>query len=169
MGGLAELGVYLPTLLAQIINFLILFGLLYMVAYRPVMRMLDQRAKKVKESLEQAEEVRKQAASAEEEIRKQLAQAAKEAQERLARVEKTGEDLKQKAREDARKQADALLARARSEIHQERDQAIDELRREFADLAILAAGKVIDRSLDKAAHRELVQKVLEESSSLKKD
>jgi F-type H+-transporting ATPase subunit b len=166
---MSDLGFNPPVLLTQLISFIILFGLLYVAAYKPLMRMLDERATRVKESLEQAETVKQQAASAGDEIKRQLAQAAREAQERLARVEKTGEDLKQKARENARKEAEALLARARSEIHQERDQAIDELRREFADLTILAAGKVIDRSLDKAAHRELVQKVLEESSSLKKD
>ena len=43
------------------------------------------------------------------------------------------------------------------------------MRREFADLTILAAGKVIDKSLDKEEHRQLIDKVLEESSTLKKD
>ena len=42
------------------------------------------------------------------------------------------------------------------------------MRREFADLTILAAGKVIDRSLDKKAHRELIDDILEKSDSLKK-
>jgi len=55
------------------------------------------------------------------------------------------------------------------EIQRERDDAIDELRKEFADLTILAAGKVIDRSLDKEAHRQLIDKVLEGSTTLRKD
>ncbi len=164
-----KLGLNIPEMLTQLITFLIVFGLLYKVAFKPLTRMLDARSEKIKESLEQAETVKKQAASAEDEIKKQMAQAAREAQERLARIEKTGEDLKSKAREDAHKEADALILRARGEIQHERDQAVNELRKEFADLTILAAEKVIDKSLDKQAHRDLVQKVLEESSGLKKE
>ena len=169
MGGLADLGINLPTLLAQIVNFVILFGLLYLVAYKPIMRMLDERSRRIKESVEQAEAVKEQAASAEDEIKKQLEAASREGQERIARAARSGEEVKQKAQEEARQEAEALIARARTDIHRERDEAIGELRKEFADLTILAAEKVIDRSLDKKAHRELIDKVLEESSTLKKE
>ncbi|MFC2001509.1 F0F1 ATP synthase subunit B [Chloroflexota bacterium] len=168
MGGLASLGVNLPTLIAQIVNFAILFGLLYLVAYKPILRMLDERSKRIKESMEQAESVKEQAAHAEEEIKKQLEVAGREGQARIAKAAQIGEETKQKAQQEARQEAEALVTRARSEIQRERDEAIGELRREFADLTILAAEKVIDRSLDKEAHRQLIDKVLEESSSLKK-
>ncbi len=82
---------------------------------------------------------------------------------------KAGEEVKQKAQADAKKEAEALIGRARAEIQQERDEAIGEVRREFADLTIKAAGKVIDRSLDKKQHRELIDKVLEESKTGKKN
>ena len=62
-----------------------------------------------------------------------------------------------------------MLNRARSEIQHERDEAVSDVRREFADLTVLAAGKVIEKSLDKKDHRELIEKVLEESSTLKKE
>ncbi len=169
MEGIADLGINLPILLAQIINFIILFGLLYLVAYKPIMRMLDERSRKIKEGVEQAEAMKEQAASAEEEIKKQLEVASKEGQERIARAVRAGEDVKQKARGEAKQEAEALIARARTEIQRERDEAIGELREEFADLTVLAAEKVIDRSLDKEAHRQLIDKVLEESSALKKE
>ena len=162
------LGISLPTLLAQIINFAILFGLLYLVAYKPIMRTLDERSKKVKESMEQTEIIKEQAANAEEEVKKQLEVAGKEGQEVIVRAVRTGEEVRQEAQQQARQEAEALITRARLEIHRERDDAIDELRKEFADLTILAAGKVIDRSLDKEAHRQLIDKVLEESTTLKK-
>ncbi len=62
MGGFAQLGINLPTLLAQIVNFAILFGLLYLVAYKPIMRMLDARSQRVKASMEQAEAAKEKAA-----------------------------------------------------------------------------------------------------------
>ncbi len=162
------LGISLPTLLAQVINFAILFGLLYLVAYKPIMRMFDERSRKIKESMEQTEFVKEQAAHAEEEVKKQLAAAGREGQEVVTRAVRTGEEARQKAQQQAKQEAEALITRARTEIQRERDEAIDELRQEFADLTILAAEKVIDRSLDKKAHRQLIDKVLEESKTLKK-
>ena len=100
---------------------------------------------------------------------KHLEEASKEGQERIARAVRAGEEVKQKAQAEARQEAEALIDRARTEIQRERDEAIDELRKEVADLTILAASKVIDRSLDKEAHRQIIDKVLEESSTLKKD
>ena len=80
MEGLAGLGINLPTLIAQIVNVVILLGILYLVAYKPVMRMLDERSRRVKESMEQADSVKEQTARAEEEIKKQLESASKEGQ-----------------------------------------------------------------------------------------
>ena len=162
------LGINLPTLIAQIINFAILLGLLYLVAYKPVMRILDERSRKVKESMEQTELIKQQAEQAEEEVKKQLEAAGREGQEIVARAVRSGEEVRQKAQQEAKQDAESLIARAQGEIQRERDEAIGELRKEFADLSILAAGQVIDRSLDKEAHRQLIDEVLKESTTLKK-
>ena len=162
------LGLNVPTLLAQIVNFVILFGLLYLVAYKPIMRMLDERSKKVKESMEQTEYIKEQATSAEEEAQKRIEAATKEGQEIISRVVRTGEETRQKVQQEARKDAEAIIVKARLEIERQRDEAVDKLRREFAGLTILAAEKVIDRSLDKEAHRQLIDKTLEESITLRK-
>ena len=162
------LGINLPTLVAQIINFAILFGLIYLVAYRPLMRMFDERSKKIKESMKQTELIKEQTARAEEEAEKRIEAASREGQEVVARAVRTGEEVRQGAQQQARQEAEALITRARVEIQRERDEAIDELRKEFANLTILAAGKIIDRSLDKETHRQLIDKVLEESTTLKK-
>ena len=162
------LGINLPTLIAQIINFAILLGLMYLVAYKPITRMLDERSRKVKESMEQTELIKQQAERAEEEVKKQIEAAGREGQEIIARAVRSGEDVRQKAQQEARQDVESIIARAGVEIQRERDGAIGELRKEFADLTILAAGKVIDRSLDKEAHRQLIDKVLKESTTLKK-
>jgi F-type H+-transporting ATPase subunit b len=163
------LGINLPVLVTQIVTFVILLGLLYLVAYKPILRMLDERSNRIKEGMDQAESIKEQSARAEEEVRKQLEAASQEGQERIARAVRAGEEVKQKAQVEARQEAEALIERARTEIQRERDEAIGEVRREFADLTILAAGKVIGRSLDKKEHRQLIDKVLEEGSTLKKD
>ena len=169
MEGLSGLGINLQTLVAQIVNFVILFGLLYLVAYKPIMRMLDERSRKVKESMEQTEHIKEQAARAEEQYEQRIEAASKEGQEVIARAIRTGEETRQQSQQEARQEAELLIERARTEIKRERNEAIYELRKEYADLTIRAAEKVIERSLDKDAHRQLIDKVLEESTTGKKD
>ena len=70
MGGISELGISLPTLITQVVTFIILLVVLRFVAYKPIMRMLDERSRRGKESIEQAEAVKAQLAHAEEELKK---------------------------------------------------------------------------------------------------
>jgi F-type H+-transporting ATPase subunit b len=162
------LGINVQSLIAQIVNFVILLLVLGIVAYKPVMRMLDERSKRIKDSLEQAETVKQQAAAAQDETKQRIAEATREGQEVVSRALKTGEELRAKSKVEAQTETEAMLARARVEISRERDDAIDSVRREFADLTVLAAEKVIDRSLDAKAHREVIAEVLEKSDTLKK-
>jgi F-type H+-transporting ATPase subunit b len=159
----------IPVLISQVVSFLILFGLLYLVAYKPLMRMMDERSRRVKESIDQTEQIKEQAELAEKETAKRIEEASKEGQKLVERAMQAGEEMKLKAKEEAKKEAETLVSRARSEIERERDDAIGELRKEFADLTIMAAEKVIDRSLDKKTHRQLIDKVLEESTIAKEE
>jgi len=165
---LDKLGIDLPQLLAFVINFFLLLGLLTLVLYRPITRMLDQRASKIKESLDQAERMKQEMASAEETVKAQIETGRREGQAIVAQAAQAAERLKEEARAEARKEAEALVAKARAEIAVEREESFNQLRREFADLAILAAEKVIDQSLDKKAHEKLIDKVLQEGLSSKR-
>lgn len=167
MGGFAKLGIDLPSLIAQIVNFLILLTLLYLFAYKPILRMLDERSKKIREGVEQADRIKGQAAQAEEQVKAQIEAGRKEGQAIIAQAAQMGERLKEEARQGARQEAESAMARARQEIQRERDEAFDRLRQEFAGLAITAAEKVIRETLDKEKHRRLIQEVLEESGTLK--
>ncbi len=162
------LGISWQGLLGQIINFGLLLVLLYFIGYRPIRKMLDERSKRIKEGIDQAELAKEAATRAEEEVQRRLDEARKDGQLILAQAAEMGERLKAEAREEARREAEALIVRARAEIGMERDEAIDRLRQEFADLAILAAEKVIKETLDKERHRRLIEEVLEESSTLRK-
>jgi F-type H+-transporting ATPase subunit b len=167
--GIGELGINWATLLAQIVSFLVLFGLLYFFAYKPILRMFDERSQRIKDSVEQAERVKEEAAAAEEENQKKLEAAAKEGQEAIARAMRAGDEARQRAQQEAQVEAAGLVEKARQEIQRERDEVVKELREEFADLTVAAAEKVIEKSLDKEAHRELIEKVLEESTTLGED
>jgi F-type H+-transporting ATPase subunit b len=161
--GIGSLGINLPSLIAQLIAFFVLFGLMYVVAYKPILRMLDERSKRIKESMDQAQQIKEQTTQAEVELNKQIEAGRKEGQEIIKRAMRSSEEVRQKVQQDARQEGEAIIAKARSEIQRERDEAVAEIRQEFADLAITAAEKVIDRSLDKEAHRHLIDKVISES------
>jgi len=163
------LGLSVPTLIAQVVTFLILFLLLRLFAYKPLLRMLDERSKKVKDSIEETERIREQAAKADEESRKRIDGAIKEGQELVNRATRAADELRQQAQQKAQEEAQNLIGRARDEIHRERDEAVGALRKEFADLTITAAEKVIDRSLDRQAHRDIIDKVLDEAKTLKRE
>ncbi len=159
------LGINVPGLLTQLISFTILVIVLYFFLYGPITRMLDQRAERIKSSLEAADRARTEAASSAEAVEKEMANARTEGQRLIAEAQdaarRAGEQIEQRSRQ----QADEIIARAEAEIAQQRDSAIEELRREFAGLAVLAAERVVERELDTARHQELIDSVLEEGLS----
>ena len=92
------IGINLPLLLAFVINFIILLVLLSVVLYKPVLKMLDERQAKIKESMDQAEQIRQQVAQTEDDIKSQLESARKEGQKIIAQAEQIGERLKNEAK-----------------------------------------------------------------------
>jgi F-type H+-transporting ATPase subunit b len=160
---MGDIGIDWQVLLAQFVNFAILFGLLFVLLYKPMRRMLDERSNRIKESMEQAEQIKEQITNTEEQVKLQMEAARREGQEILAQAAQMGERLKEEAKGEARQEAEVIVARARTEIERERDQAIDEVRREFVDLAIRAAEKVVNESLDREKHRRLIEEVLEQA------
>lgn len=163
---MADLGFHWPSLVVYLVNFSLLLGILYAVGYKPILRMLDQRAERIRESVETVERVRQEAAAQQAEMEKRLDEGRQEGQALLAQARELADKYREEERGRARQEAEAFISRARIEIQHERDDAVNEVRRHFAELAILAAERVIERSLDESAHRDIIEKVLEESPSI---
>lgn len=164
-----SIGINLQLLVAFLINFLLLFGLLSAVLYKPVLKMLDERQAKIKESLEQAEKIREQTSRSEEQVKAAIESARREGQSIIAQASQIAEKLKEEAKDGARKEAEIIITKAKGEIKLERDKSIAELRAEFSNLTILAAEKVIKESLDTQKHNKLINEVLEQSKSFKQN
>ena len=165
---MGELGFNVQLFISQLISFVILLVALYFVAYKRILKMLDERSKRVKESMEQAESVKTQSARAEEEVKKQIQLVSQRGQELIAQATQTSDEIRGKAQDLAKQDAEVLIEKARQAIKTERDAAVDELRHEFADLTIMAASKVVGESLDKETHKKLIDKVLQENQTLNK-
>ncbi len=159
---MTQLGVNLPTLVVYVVNFTILLGVLYYFAYKPLLRAMDQRSERIRESLAAADRARDEAAQSQAAVEEQLTEARREGQRLLDQAREAADRYREEEMARSRQEADAFLERARADIQRERDAAIDEVRADFADLAITAAERVIRRSVDRQAHQELIAQVLEE-------
>ncbi len=168
MGGFASLGINLPLLVVFIINFIVLFVLLRIFLYKPVMKMLDERAQRTKEGMELAEATKKEYEQAKGEVQKQIEKGRQETQAIIAQAMQVGERLKEESRQEAAKQAQTIIDRTRTELETERNKIVEDLRREFVDISIAAAEKVIKETLDREKHRKLIEETLRESVTLKK-
>ena len=158
------LGINIPGLVTQILGFLILFGILYMLLYKPILRMLDQRSVRIRESLEAAQRAQEGAAESQQLIQNQLDEARAEGQQLIAQAREVAERFREDEQSKTRIEIEGERNRAQAAIANERDAAIEDLRREFAGLAISAAERVIERSLDESAHEDLINQVLEQGS-----
>ncbi len=164
--GVTDLGINLPSLVAYLINFIILLGILSFFAYKPLMRMLDERSERIRESLEAAERAREDAASSQAAIQEQITEARRDGQRIMDQAREAAERFRTEEMDKARQEAESFVERARSDIQRERDTALEVVRASFGDLAITAAERVIRRSLDRQAHEDLISQVLDEGESL---
>ena len=168
MGGFASLGINLSLLVVFTVNFIILLVLLRLFLYKPVMKVLDERAERTKEAMELAEATKQEFEQAKGEVQKQIEKGRQEGQAIIAQALQTGERLKEESRAEATKQAQVIIDRTRSELEAERDKIVGDLRRVFVDISIAAAEKVIKETLDREQHRKLIEETLQESVTLKK-
>ncbi len=168
MEGFASLGINLPLLIVFVINFIILFVLLRLFLYKPVLKMLDERARRTKEAMELAEVTRKQYEEAKTEVQRQIEKGRQEAQAIIAQAIQTGERLKEEARQEASRQAQEMIERTREEMAAERERLVEDLRMEFVEISIAAAEKVIRETLDREKHRKLLEETLKDSLIFKR-
>jgi F-type H+-transporting ATPase subunit b len=163
---LDALGINLGYLISQIVNFTLLAVLLYFVAYKPVLRMLDERSARIKRGLEDAEEAARKAAEMEQEFEARMVDARKEGQEIIAQATQMSEKARQDILDKARQEAQAQIEKAKEEIGREREQAMSELRQQVADLSLTISEKVIGETLDQESQRRLIAEFLDETEEL---
>ena len=140
--------------------FVLLVLVLGKFAWKPLLQTLKEREDKIRDSLEQAEKARAEAA----ELMKQNERNMARAEEEYQRIVREARALADKVREEivgkARQQAQHDLQAAKEEIRRDIDAAKQQLRSDVADLAIKAAGKILDETLDDARHRKIVDGVM---------
>ena len=163
MQAFETLGINLPGLLLHLVNFIVLLFILQRFLFPPILRMLDERQARIRESMERAEALREESARTAETVRQQLDEARREGQNIINTATQMAERIRTESQERAQVEYEAILRRAQEDAARERAQAFAELRTQIADLAVQAAGRIIHRNLDAGAQRQLVEEFLTEA------
>ena len=153
-----NVGLMLWTLIAFGITLLILRK----AAFPRIAAALDRRRKAIEDSIAHAESTRKEADELLHEYRERLKEAREQAEDIVARARKAAERVEDEAKAGAKKTHDEMLETTRREIEFETRRAVDEIRREVANLTVLATEKVTRKSLDADDHRRLIDDALQE-------
>ncbi|MCL4514562.1 MAG: F0F1 ATP synthase subunit B [Firmicutes bacterium] len=149
--------IQLWTLLWQILNLAVMIALLTVVLHKPVAKILGEREERVEKTLAQAAAAQKEAEALLSRYQQQVQNAKQEAQEIVDRATNLGEQMRQEIVRNAESEATRAMTRAKAEITAEKDQALSQIRDEVANLAVLAAGKIIGRSMTVADHEKMVK------------
>ena len=143
-----------------LIIFVILAFVLTKFVFGPITKSVEERERALEEAINAAKRDREEAARLLDQHRAALDASRGEAQKLIADARVAAERVRAELVEQAHAEQASMLERARMEIESEKSRAIVQLRREAVDLAIAGAGKVIDRNLDQAANRQLVESFL---------
>jgi F-type H+-transporting ATPase subunit b len=145
-----------------VIAFLAAFLILRRYAFPRIQEALDKRRVAIEESISHADKVRHEADELLEEYRARLKEAREQSDDIVTRARRAAESLQDETKAETRKQREEMLERARRDIEQETRRALDEIRKEVADLTVIATEKVTRKSLDDDDHRRLIEEALEE-------
>lgn len=159
------LGIKLDALVFQLIAFVMLVWLLKRYAYKPITGMLDQRAERIRLSMDQADRIERQLAETEQRNVEVLNEARREAQSIVARARELGEAQIAQARAAAQEAGQQQLEQSLAQLRAEEQRVTGELRRQAADLVILAASRVVRQELDPAKHARLIEETLAEATT----
>lgn len=162
---MAALGINLNALIAQFLVFAIVLFVLWRYVYPALLKTLDQRRDAIRVGMENAEKSRQELAEAEKRVAAMLDEARQEAQRTLANATVAAQHVRNEIEQQAQERSRDIMTQAERRIQQEITKARADLRQQVADLAIMAAGKVVGASLDTETNRRLAGEVVAQSGA----
>ena len=159
-GEAALFQVNLFWVIVSALNFILFFVIIWTFAFKPVSAMLADRKSRIEEGLKDAEQARRDRENAEAERVATLGEARREANDILARAQKVAQETRDADIAATKEELERMRVRAAAEIEAEKTRAIADVRSEVADLALLAAGKVVGETMTGARQRRLVEEFL---------
>ena len=149
-----------------IISFILLVLLLWKVAYPQILKGMKTREETIKQQLEEAQKTKKEAENLLEDYKRRLAEARSEAQKIINEGKSLGENMRKEIVQNAQEESNQIVKRAQEEIELQKQKAILELQGKIADLSIMAATKIINKSLNTEDNRRLVEEYVSKVGDL---
>ncbi len=153
------LGINLPKLIYQIINFGIMAYVLYRLLYKPVFTMLQERAARIEQSLKDADQVKEQLANAKRDYDAEIAKARQEAAAILMQAQERVKAQELELISQAQQEAERIRSEARAQAEQERALMFRDAQQQIAEMVTLTAEKVLQAEL-KQSHSALIEQSL---------
>ncbi|PYS07245.1 MAG: ATP synthase F0 subunit B [Acidobacteria bacterium] len=145
-----------------IVTFLVLLALLAKFAWRPLLQALESRQERIRKSLEDAERARQELERLQQESAKIMQQARIEAESIVTQTRADAERLREELKQKAKDEADNILRNAQQQIQLQTRQAIQQIRHEVADIAVLLASKLLERNIAKEDNARLIDDTLKQ-------
>jgi F-type H+-transporting ATPase subunit b len=152
----------LGLMIWTLVLFLFTLWVLSKVARPRIGEALERRANAIRESIEAAERQRQEADQLLDEYRQRLKEAREQAEDIVARARKAAETATAEAVAEGKEKREELVAAARRDIEVETRRSLERIRKEVADLTVLATEKVTRKSLDSEDHKRLIDEALAE-------
>ena len=152
----------LGLMLWTLILFLFTMWVLNKVAFPRISEALEKRANAIRENIEAAERQRKETDELLNEYRQRLKEAREQADDITARARKAAENLEREATDEGKAKREELVAAARKDIEAETRRSLEQIRKEVADLTVLATEKETRKTLDESDQKRLVEEALSE-------
>ena len=146
-------------------NFVVFLVLIWTFAFKPVSKMLEDRKTRIEQGLADAEQARRDRENAEQDRVATLQEARREANEILARSQKLADESRERDLAATRDELERIRVRASADLESEKLRAIADLRAEVADLALRAAGRVVGETMTDQRQRRLVEEFLAETGA----
>tara|TARA_B100002019_G_scaffold238781_1_gene214002 strand:- start:524 stop:1060 length:537 start_codon:yes stop_codon:yes gene_type:complete len=140
-------GIDWPMLIAQAINFLIVAIVIWKFAFKNVLSTIKEREKQISDSLKNADRIKLELEETEKQQQQTLQDASLEAKKTISSAQEQAKALIESQKDDARKQAEEIIAKAKVAMEQERERVLLEAREEIASLVVLTATKVLSKDL----------------------
>ena len=147
------------TLLGQAISFALFVWFCMKYVWPPLMKAIEERQKKIADGLQAAERAAKDLDLAQANASDQLKEAKRTATEIIEQANKRKSQILDEAREEAQAERQKILAQAEAELEAERNRARDELRKQVATLAVAGAEKILERTIDKDAQKDILDNI----------
>ena len=163
--GGAGLTINLFWIIVSALNFLVFFFLVYRIVLVPVGGMLADRRARIEQGLKDADAARREREAAADQRQAVLAEARQEALAIVTRAQRMADEAREQGVAATQAEIDRMKARAAADIESERQRAMADVRGQVADLALLAAGKVIGETMDGERERRLVNEFLDQLST----